>query len=1049
MKRKQLYNGSALFVLAGGLAFPQLAHAQDSGTARAVIQQEAEEVADPEVEEEDVLMEADGSDVEGETIVITGSRIRLPEVESRLPIITVDEEYIENRNLTNVADALNELPVYRGSVTPAGGQGSFGQGVNFLNAFALGSNRNLTLINGRRFVTSNPPTVFNNSGAGTQVDLNVVPTVLIDRVESIAVGGAPVYGSDAIASTTNVILKTRFDDVVISGTSGITEYGDNFRYNVSAVAGQNFFDDRLNITASVSHDVVEGVLQNERPFLTTNILTLRNIVADGGVADQNRVNPTFTNDNLGGVDNPDGNPPFVQFYNGNLPYLSRGGVIFGGPLSLGAQFDQNGDIVPLNLGEFPAGSFFAVGGDGFQFSDFSQITSDLERTSGNLFVTAEVADDIEVYAEGTYFFSRADELVQQPSFNTILFGGASGSPLFFANNPFLTDQARQTLAAAGQGSFLLSRVNLDLSDPSGFGENEIYRGVLGVRGEFEGLGRVFNFDVSYNRGDATVTTFSEDINQQNFINAINVTTDANGNIVCDPTPPVSATVTAGGGSPNGDPNCVPLNLFGEGNASQAALDYVIQDNEAVATLDQEVFNANIGSTLFDIWGAGPIGWNLGYERRTEQGKFLPSEFQQQGLGRSVAIEPVEGEFTIDEFFGEAIVPLVSPDNDFLIHSAELNGGIRFVENTVNGAFTSWTAGGRFAPVRDIEFRGNFTRSFRAPAISELFSPQGNAFGTVPQPCENPDAGPNPAARQRNCAAFLAAFPNANDDPSSNATIPILTGGNPSLLNEEADAWTVGAVIQPRFIPRLVLALDYVNFDISQPITTLSIGQIVSACFDNENFNTADPANGNAFCSLIRRQPAGTQGTLPDGSTGDIGGFVVNDPNNPGVTTTFVNGESTKFEGLQGVASWDQPNLFGGPGTFALSGNFLWTLFRENDVTGVSATRTDATFGDPEFAAQLNTRYYTDTWGVLVSTNFVGKQVATREELGIELREINTIDPYATFNSSVYFDPTENFRFTLSVTNMFDRNYANDYFGSGIQLIDSLGRRYAASARLRF
>ena len=1034
-----LLNASIAGILLG--ATP--AYAQVVGPPETTIPPQAGE----DDEDEGVVRDSDGSQAEGGTITITGSRIRVRAAESREPIVVVDEEYIEDRNLTNVADALNELPIYRGSVTPAGAQGTFGQGVNFINTFGLGSNRNLTLINGRRFVTSNPPTIFNNSGAGTQVDLNVIPTVLVDRVETIAVGGAPVYGSDAIASTTNVILKTRFDDIVLSGTSGITERGDHARFNVSAVAGFNFLDDRLNVTASFAHDDVKGLVLNERAFNRFNIQVLRNDVPEGSIGDQLRVNPGFGN-NTG---TSDGNPPFVRFFDTGIPFLSRGGVIFGGPLSLQRQFDPNGNLVPFSVGTLPPGSTSSIGGDGFQFSDFGQIESDVRRTTGNLFVTFEFMDNLEAYFEGTYFFSRADELVQQPSFNTVLFGGSSGGVIIRNDNPFLTDQARGVLAAAGVTQFTLSRVNLDLADLTGFGENEIKRGVVGVRGEFEGLGRVFNFDLSYNRGDAEVVTFRQDINRQNFINAVNVRRDASGNIVCTtlPTRNGGTGFAAPGGTPVADAACVPLNLLGEGVSSQAARDYVIEDTVATATLDQEVVNFNIGSTLFDPWGAGPIGFNVGYEYRQEKGAFIPDDFTRLGLGRSVAIDPVSGGFELNEVFGEVLFPLISDRNDFFIHSAEIFGRARYVHNTINGGFLSWAAGGRFAPIPDIEFRGNFTRSFRAPAISELFSPQGNAFGFINQPCENPAAQPNPSVTTTNCAAFLAEFPNANLDPSQNASIPILVGGNPNLENEEANAWTIGAVVQPRFLPRFVFALDYVNIELNQPIIFLGTAAIIQACFSNPNFDTSNPANGNAFCSLVRRHPAGTIGTLPDGTQGDIGGFVINDPLDPGVTTGFANGVQMNFEAIQGVLSYTIPNVFNTNGTFSASGNFLWLLKREDNLTGVTTNRTDGTFGDAEFSAQLNLRYFTRQWGVLWSTNFVGKQRATRDELSIDLREINERDPYALFNASVFFDPSDRMRFTLSVTNVFDRLFQNDYFGTPNGIADQLGRRFAASARLRF
>lgn len=1009
------------------------------------------QVVEQEEEEEAVVTSEEEADAPN-TITVTGSRIQLPAAaESKTPIVVLDEEYIEDRNLTNVADALNELPIYQGSVTPAGAQGSFGQGVNFVNTFGLGSNRTLTLINGRRFVNSNPPTVFNNAGAGTQVDLNVVPSVLIDRIETVAVGGAPIYGSDAIGATTNVILQTRFDDIVLTGTTGITERGDNFRYNVQGVAGFNFLDDTLNVTFAASHDEVDGVLQTARNIFNQDIQSLRNRAIPGGIADQNRVNPNFTNDNGGGVDNPDGNPPFVQFRNTTLPFLSRGGVIFGGPLNLSRQFDRSGNLVPFDTGEIVEG-IRAVGGDGFQFSDFGQITSDLRRTTGNIFVTWEVVPNIELYAEGWYFKSRADELVQQPTFNAVLFGGASGGLTIRNDNPFLNDQARGVLAGAGVTQFTLSRLNVDLADLTGFGENEVIRGVIGARGDFEALGRTWNFDVSYNRGRAEVNTFRQDLNRQNFINATNVTRDASGQIVCTTarTRNGGTGFTAPGGTPVADPSCVPLNLLGEGLASQAAIDYVIEDSFVGSTLDQEVINANLGSTLFDLWGAGPIGFNIGYEHRREKGSFDPDEFTLQGLGRAVPIAAVSGSYNLDEVFGEVLFPIVSPDNDIpFIETFELTGSARYVDNTVNGGFTAWSGGARLSPISDITFRGNFTRSFRAPAISELFSPRAGAFGFIGQPCENPDGGVNPDVRSANCAAFLAAFPNANLDPSADASIPILVGGNPNLANEEADAWTLGVVFQPSFLNRFVLAVDYVNVEINNPIIFLGTADLVTGCFDNPDFNTADPANGNQFCSAIQRLPRGTIGTLPNGTQGDIGGFVVNDPAAPGVSTGFANGVQFNYEAMQGVFSWTLPSVFGGSGTLAFNGSALYTLKRDFNNLGVVVNRTDGTFGDPQFTAQLNVRYNTDDWGLFLSSNFVGAQRAVREELNVEIREFNERNAYALFNASVFFNVEENFRLTLAVTNLLDRQFQNSYFGAANGIADTLGRRFSVTARTRF
>lgn len=174
---------SAVFV--GALIVAQPAMAQATTTPPPPVategQQEneealaAEDAQNPTATSDPVARETDGSDTQN-TVTVTGSRIRIPNLESIEPTTTVDYRQVRERNFTNVADALNELPNIRGSVTPAGAQGSFGQGTNFVNTYGLGSNRTLTLINGRRFVTSNPATNFGNAAAGTQTDLNVFPT---------------------------------------------------------------------------------------------------------------------------------------------------------------------------------------------------------------------------------------------------------------------------------------------------------------------------------------------------------------------------------------------------------------------------------------------------------------------------------------------------------------------------------------------------------------------------------------------------------------------------------------------------------------------------------------------------------------------------------------------------------------------------------------------------------------------------------------------------------------------------------------------------------
>ena len=397
-----------------------------------------------------------------------------------------------------------------------------------------------------------------------------------------------------------------------------------------------------------------------------------------------------------------------------------------------------------------------------------------------------------------------------------------------------------------------------------------------------------------------------------------------------------------------------------------------------------------------------------------------------------------------------VVPLVSPDNNFpFLHSAQLFGRARYSDNSINGGQFSYTVGGTIAPIEDIQFRGNYTRSFRSPGITELFLPQVNTFAFVPDLCQDSAIaqGAAPATRTRNCMAFRAAFPGtnfANPDPASTASVPARSGGNPNLDNEEAESYTFGVILQPRFIPRLAITADYVSITLNGPISSLTVPQIASGCFDNEAFDTSDVLNANAFCSRIRRDPAT--------------GRVVGDPQLPAVSSGFVNGEEIKFRGIQGTIGYSVPLTdLGLNGTLSFGGDMLYVRRRLVNITGVAPSRSDGVIGDPEFSGQLRIRYVEETFGMNVNINYTGEQLFSRlnrtqgeSGQGRDAREIDKLDDYVIVSPSIFFDPTEDFRLTLAVNNVFNRQ-GQRYFGELLpaSFNDLIGRRYSVSARVRF
>lgn len=109
-------------------------------------------------------------------------------------------------------------------------------------------------MNGRRFVGANPASVFASAGAGTQVDLNIIPTQIVDRIETVSIGGAPIYGADAIAGTVNFILKTKYQGFDLDVQSGISDQGDLGNWRIRGIAGADF---RANVWATYDRNAFE------------------------------------------------------------------------------------------------------------------------------------------------------------------------------------------------------------------------------------------------------------------------------------------------------------------------------------------------------------------------------------------------------------------------------------------------------------------------------------------------------------------------------------------------------------------------------------------------------------------------------------------------------------------------------------------------------------------------------------------------------------------------------------------------------------------------
>src|SRR6185369_2805829 len=574
-------------------------------------------------------------------IVVTGSRIKRPNFETDQPVVVIDSAQIESRGFETLGQALNEQPSFGvPGASPVGGQaGSFGSGQSFVNFLGLGDQRTLTLVNGRRFVSSNTASIFGPTNLGVQVDLNSINTKLVDRVETIAIGGAPIYGSDAIAGTVNVILKRDFEGVDVDAQYGISSRGDADNYRIRALAGHNFGDGRGNVTISGEYNKGKGLLWNDRAI--TRAGYFYGDCAAGSPFQQclwaNRRIPSISESGIPTV----GGDAFGL----NFPLSPEQSefLIFGDPtLNFGVtdaagnqlQFSPNGGFMPIDFGQATgdiagAGDFNIdfSGGNGYNLFNTQQLLSDSKRYNANLIGQYEITDNIRLFGELWYAYSKGTQLRNQPVYNSGLFD-AAGTPdgpiILSINNPFLTAGQRtiiqnsidnnpfsdQNFFGFTQDYFYLSRANTDLYSAKASTATYLWRGVAGLDGTFDIGSRKWNWEVVANYGRAKTKGYSLEVVQQNFENAVGaITADNPGGVPClaglasAPIPTVSST-------------CQPLNLFGTGLNSPDALGYVLAPSRPTGINTQRVFTASVNGPAFSLPG-GDLGVALGVEFRRE------------------------------------------------------------------------------------------------------------------------------------------------------------------------------------------------------------------------------------------------------------------------------------------------------------------------------------------------------------------------------------------------------------------------------------------------
>jgi outer membrane receptor protein involved in Fe transport len=861
-------------------------------------------------------------------VTVTGSRIRRPGVESVVPVTSIGGEEFFQQGQNNVGDSLNELPQLRTTF----GQQNSGRflgttGLNLLDLRGLGTQRTLVLVNGRRHV---PADILGN---GVSPDVNTIPNDLIERVDIVTGGNSAIYGSDAIAGVINFIMRRDFEGLQIRGQAGISGEGYGANQYVAAMYGMNFADGRGNVTIHAEYAHSDRVFGSDIPFLRrvdgflsvdtdtgACALTPAAGCSPGG-ADGVPDRVFFRDIRLANI-NVNSQIAFTQRNEGSAGGIqpggpqcgtgisANGGVSVGTPYNCVFFFSRDGSTLTQQTGQRvgtgPIGSF--IGGNGLTGREENglSVLPRQDRYNANLVAHYSFSDALEVFLEAKYV--RVDTIGQNsgPAFiqgstldasrERIRLDNPYLSPtertqitnllLAYQTNPGLSNAGSTAvaltatqLANIANGSFRvpIQRNFLDLGIRDESSIRETYRGVIGLRGTFNDD---WSYEISANYGRVDeATTVLGNVDVARLLLAMDAGIDpANvaAGIQCRSKYLAAARIDVFGFGPDklaaDVAACVPYDPIGRRN-NDAARAYIVNDTTSHASLDQLVLSAFASgdtSQWFSLPG-GPVRFAAGLEYRRESLFFQADPFIEGDFSFYNALPTFEPDpFAVKEAFAEIQIPVLADTPFFEQLSFSAAARVASYNNASNaGTVWAYNAGVEWSPIRDVRFRGNYGRSVRAPNLTETAFPLTQNFAPgFTDPCNTTQRNQN-ATRTANC---LADGVGPVDLPNITYSLEFQSGSNPDLQSETSDSWTIGAVIQPRWIPGLSVTVDYYNITVNNVITAVAAQAVANGCYDLPDLN-------NQFCALFTRYRGATPGPGGENTNGILQGSLISIPLN--------------------------------------------------------------------------------------------------------------------------------------------------------------------------
>jgi outer membrane receptor protein involved in Fe transport len=893
---------------------------------------------------------APSSDQAGlQEVVVTGSHIPRPNLDQPTPVSTISEQFIENAGTPNLGDILAQLPAVGFNNTVRANSNSFGNnaGLSLASLRDLGPNRTLVLVDGQRHVAGDIST--------NAVDLNSIPSALVDHVEVITGGASAIYGSDAVTGVINIILKKSFDGIEANAEVGGYDEGYGQKYSANFTAGHNFLDGKLNIALTGYYTKEAGIDARNIPGAASyGTITNPNDIPPG------TYDPTFYSSGAPIVN--DGKPDNLYVPNVGSEFVTRNGVLLSSATFL-PQFSFNaaGQLVPVptrtGFNSFAFGQLPANCADCYFTDQWDEISSATGSEGGNL--NAHYEFNPHLHASLDAKFAETDTVnVVQPSYDGTAFAGCTADNYYCQlqpDNAFIKPDLAAALAGTPAADYPLISKFLNNGRAQDI-TRQTYRIVAGLNGDFNLA--VFpikwNANVNYGETDSVFDNKNLEI-LENFDAAIDsVINPATGQPACRinvPSAQPAGYVPPAALNPSA---CVPYNPFGA-NQSAAAMAYSFGSFLTKDKLTQQDFNIN-GSTdtsrFFNFQG-GPLSIAFGAEYRMERTKETNDPMLLSGATEDLAANSAGG-YNVYEAYVEGEAPIFKHNGPWL-DDLSLDSAYRGAQYSTVGYADAYKFGGDYGPFPWIKFRGTYSQAIRAPNITEAFTPLSQTYFNVSDPCsaENIQSNVNYA---KNCAA--AGIP-VGFTANTNSSIIGTISGNPNLKPEASISYTGGFVLQPTFAKGLSITVDYYAIKIKNAITELQPQDILDNCYNNS-------AGLNAqYCSLFTR-----------GSDHNIN-FV---------QSTYLNAAKVETDGIDfqfdytTSVAWltgrsNYTRMFDGRLTMSMTLNWLdhyhYYPF-QNNPTQVDIY--EGTNTDPAYKAIASIDYRQGPWDVTWETRYLARTV---------------------------------------------------------------------------